>query len=252
MTEARLTTQAYWESVWEGRTLPFVQRPYKDVEELFKRYLPQSAARTVLEVGCAPGGWLAYFSRTFGLAVSGIEYAKNAAQATLRNLSLLGIPGEVYVVDFFDYDGPESDIVFSWGFLEHFEDLHDVTRRLCALSRKQVITAVPNVFGINGWISRTLRPHVYAQHKQIDLLQLSALHEVHGMRTLFCDYVGGIRLILPAEKNAFFARHPRLSYAMNFPVRVWNSAAERCCAALGAYPRTRLVSTTLLYIGTRE
>jgi hypothetical protein len=139
--------------------------------------------------------------------------------------------------------------VFSSGFIEHFPDVPSVVERICALARGYVVTIVPNVEGINGLISKTLRPEVYREHVRIDRTALNAFHTHCGLQTLFCDYVGGAALIMPASQNGFFRRHRHCARAVNAPARALNALSAGLSRMLACTPRSRLVCSALMYIG---
>ncbi len=248
-----LTTKEKWEAVWAGRKLPIVNKPVHDVQQQLETYLPKCGIRTLIEIGCAPGGWMAYFHKQFRYRVAGLEYAEAAAAATKVNMRLLGIDADIFLQDFFtfDCDSNSYDIVFSAGFIEHFRDVSVVMNRIYSLSQEYVVTIVPNAFGINGFISKTIRPKVYSEHNPIDVLTLDALHAACGLRTLFCDYVAGVRFVMPAQSNDFFNRHKRCARAINMPVCVLNRLSNQL-QRFGAFgPRSRLFSDSLLYIGVK-
>jgi len=194
---------------------------------------------------------MAYFHRQFGYSVSGLEYAEVAAAATKRNMALLGIEAPVIVQDFlsFDYAG-QFDVVFSAGFIEHFRDVTPVVQRICRLARGYVVTIVPNCSGINGFISRTIRPVVYAEHNPINVPELESMHAKCGLQTLFCDYVGGVRFIMPAAGNNFFKTHRCLARAANTPVRAFNGLSEAASRLLHCTLRSAFLSDSLMYVGT--
>lgn len=249
-----LTTNVKWEKIWEDYPLPTIENPVYDVRNLLDSLLPKTSDYSLIEIGCAPGKWMAYFSKHHGYSVSGIEYGEMAAATTRRNLEIQGITAEVLREDFFLADLPPSsyDIVFSGGFIEHFMDLPDVLRRICALSRRYVVTIVPNLYGLNGFISKKIRPGVYAEHNLIDVQLLEQLHADCGMKTLFCDYIGGARLIMPGAKNAFFEKHRWCARAVNAPVRFFNRLSSEISRALHWLPRNRFLSDSLMYIGKKR
>jgi hypothetical protein len=87
-----LTDTAFWEAYWGRLSLP----DSIDENRSFDRGLARGLRRLlrgskgeVLEIGCAPGRWLAFLSREFSLGVSGIEYTADGAAATRHNLELL-------------------------------------------------------------------------------------------------------------------------------------------------------------------
>ncbi|NQU87161.1 MAG: class I SAM-dependent methyltransferase [Mariniphaga sp.] len=253
MRNNRLTTKDKWENVWTGIKLPHIQNPVYDIKNQLNTYLPKSDAFSLIEIGCAPGGWMAYFNKQFGYRVSGIEYAEAAAATTILNMEILGLDKEVIVQDFFTFEAPSKyDIVFSSGFIEHFKDSQSVVEKICHLSRRYVITIVPNCYGINGFISRTIRPVVFNQHIAIDIKTLNLIHTNCGIKTLFCDYVGGVRLILPGQKNNFFTKHKHIARIVNSPVQVFNLFFLEIGRLVGFYPRTRLFSNSIIYIGLKD
>lgn len=249
-----LTTKDKWEAVWVGVKLPTVTKPVYDIQKQLESYLPRTGARSLIEIGCAPGGWMAYFNKHFGYSVSGLEYAEAAAEATKKNMAMLAIDAEVLVQDFFtfDYDRNKYDIVFSAGFIEHFRNVSSVVQRICALSRQYVVTIIPNVYGINGFISKTIRSKVYAEHNHIDVSTLDLVHRNCGMETLFCDYIGGVRFIMPGAHTAFFNKHKYCARTVNAPARACNRLSMEIGKLLCCTPRLRLLSDSLMYVGRKD
>ncbi len=248
-----LTTKKYWEIVWKGSHLPIVVHPYPDLHRIFVANLPKSHELTFIEIGCAPAGWMVYFHKNFGYAVTGIEYAKDAAEIARENLRIQGIQGNIITADFFELEdtyGP-YDAVFSAGFVEHFEELYFVVSRICSLARQYVITLVPNTYGIHGFVSKTFRPDVYHVHKTIDPCLLRELHEKNSVKTLFCDYIGGIQFTKPFAKNVFCEKRKRLSWIFNSPFRGLNLGFRTLNRLFGFAPRTRCFSPSVLYIGKK-
>lgn len=252
MIVQRLTKKNYWETVWSGVRLPSIARPCSDIHRIFEANLPKSLELTFLEIGCAPAAWMAYFHKNFGYAVTGIEYAQNAAQIARKNLQIQEVQGNIVTADFFELGNCSPyDIVFSAGFVEHFEELYFVVGKICSLSRQYVITLVPNIYGIHGWVSKTFRPDVYHAHKKIDPFLLRELHEGSNMKTLFCEYVGGIQFTYPAAKNVFFEKRKKLSWIINFPFKGLNLGFRILNRLFGFSPRTRCLSPSVLYIGQK-
>lgn len=197
---------------------------------------------------------MAYFNKRFGYRVAGLEYAVAAAEATRLNMKLLAIDAEVFVQDFFSIDCSKGkyDIVFSTGFIEHFRDPLPVMDRIVALSRRYVVTIVPNLFGVNGHIGKTIQSKVYAEHIKIDVPALGYMHISCGLKTLFCDYTGGARLVAPGAHNEFFNKHRYCARIVNTPAGVFNRLSKCMGAFLHYFPRSRLLSDSLLYIGSKE
>lgn len=251
MDQEKLSEKAYWEELWQRQNLPAVASLCPDTERTLERFLPRDPGWSFLEVGCAPGKFMAYFHRKYGYAVTGVEYAEAAAEMTRANLASLDVPGTVATMDFFEYAriGRQHDVVFSGGFVEHFADLQDVVSQLCALASKVVVTSVPNLVGLDGLLCKAFRPALYATHRPVDLKELRRAHEGCGLRTLFCSFVDGLRLSAKAPERS--SRCRALGRAIRLPVRVFNTVSDKISRITGHWPHLRLLSPAILYIGTR-
>ncbi len=253
-----LTRRGYWAAIHSRMTLPQSFRPssYPDHHALFSAYLPAGQEFALLEVGCAPGRWLAYFAKHHGCRVSGIDYDGTGCELTRENLRLLEVPATIEQVDLFGFSPRNPfDIVFSNGFIEHFDDPFRVVKTIASLVHPDsgfVVTLVPNTYGLNGFISRTFRPDVYRAHQRITVDLLASCHEQAGLRLLFAGHVGGVALIAPFANNDFARRRPRLCRALNMPVTLGNRMVRALESALGWFPRSRLLSTALIVIATRS
>ena len=67
-----------------------------------------------MEIGGAPGQFIAYLSKYHGYEASVIEYSETGCQKTKENFALLGLNVKVYNRDFFGdlSDLPRFDVVF--------------------------------------------------------------------------------------------------------------------------------------------
>ena len=76
----KLTEKEYWENYWKTIQLPLeIKRencaPNISAElDVFERYLPK-AKLSALEIGGAPGQYLAWFHKTLGYEVSCLDYS---------------------------------------------------------------------------------------------------------------------------------------------------------------------------------
>jgi len=249
----RLTTKEYWRQIWKGASLPVIENPEYDVQKIFDNTLPKSDKISLIEIGCAPGAWMAYFNKYFGYSVAGIEYVDDAAALTKRNMQIQGIRADVFNLDFFeaDLDADSYDVVFSAGFIEHFEDLIGAVNKITILAKQYVVTVVPNLYGLNGFISKVIRPKVFYSHKRIDKNLLRHLHEESGLYTLFCDYVGGLQFIMPAAHTAFSDKNKRFAKTINMPFKIFNLISKTFSKYANVCPKTKFLSMSLMYIGEK-
>lgn len=201
----RLTSPADWDRYWGGISLPREIRRepralyLNAILDVFDRHLPRGEDLRALEIGGAPGQYLAYVYRTFGYEVHCLDYSSLGCEATRRNLAMLGIPGTVHEADLFDDSTPSRlpafDVVYSLGLIEHFADLDGVVERHLAFLKPggTLLLGVPNFQGVNGWFLRTLAPELYAQHHipAMNLRNWTSFERRFRLTRLYRRYVGG-------------------------------------------------------------
>ena len=201
-----LTDTAFWENYWGRIALPDAideQRSFDRALATGLRKLVSGASGEALEVGCAPGRWLAFLAREFGLRVAGIEYTPDGAAATRRNLELLGVQSaDIREADFLSTVAtPRYDVVLSLGFVEHFTDVETVIRLHADWARPggRVIIGVPNFRGVHGLLQRALDPEVLARHNLdiMDRHRLAQLGARAGLVTESVEYLGSLEPTLP-------------------------------------------------------
>ena len=198
-----LTTQAWWEAYWEDLTLPCEVKRRPELASLNRildaldRFLPHDPNLSILEIGGAPGQYLAYFYRSHGYKATVLDYSDVGCRKSRENLRLLGVPATVVQGDLF---APRPnlgtfDIVYSLGFVEHFSDLLLTIRHHVALARPGglLLVGVPNFLGVNGFFLRRLAPGLVSKHNLSVMDQRSWDHfeRVLGLTRLFREYVGG-------------------------------------------------------------
>ena len=178
----------------------------RKLREVF-RDSTDGVGKEVLEICCAPGKWLAFFHREFGFRPSGIEYSPAGVEATRRNLDLLQFEyGRFWTGDFFTIPPePRFDLVYSLGFIEHFEDVDAVVARHFAWVKPggHLILGVPNFRGVHGFFQNILDPEVLARHNlrimSPDALQ--RLGEHAGAKVRLIERIGSIEPALPIRRS---------------------------------------------------
>ena len=205
-----LTDSAFWESYWGRFALPDAvdeQRSFDRSLANGLRKILRGSEGDALEIGCAPGRWLAFLARQFGLRVSGIEYTSDGAVATRRNLALLGVhSADIREADFLS-TAPSAiyDVVLSLGFVEHFTDVEAVIRLHAGWARPggRVIIGVPNFRGLHGLLQRALDRDVLARHNLtiMDTDRLARLGPATGLVTESVEYLGSFEPTLPIART---------------------------------------------------
>ncbi|MCP4633484.1 MAG: class I SAM-dependent methyltransferase, partial [candidate division Zixibacteria bacterium] len=103
-----MTKKEDWEEYWEKISLPVEVTKSKrnayinEILSIFDRYLQSNPEFSILEIGGAPGGYLAYMHKRFGYKITGMDYSEIGCAKMKENFRLLGINGEVIQQDLFD------------------------------------------------------------------------------------------------------------------------------------------------------
>ncbi len=203
----------YWNAVWEK--LPPVtlyDGPAYEYHSVLSGFLGKSGGGDAIEIGCATANYMIYLNKEFGYRVDGIDYSNNM-EYVRANLSYNGIPhANLFRQDFFEFPPPKKyDLVFSAGFVEHFDDYELVLRKHAEWAKPGglVVIIVPNLTHIHkllcGWFAPdTLRVHRFAlMHRHVMRQTL----EKAGLQVLHCEYQKTFRPTyeLPTIMD-FFAR----------------------------------------------
>jgi SAM-dependent methyltransferase len=247
--ESRATHEEWLEkAALAGWVLPVqvLPRDIPHLHRLLVRSLPRNSTLRLLEVGAAPGRFMAYFGKHFGYAVAGIEFTSQGYNTTVENMRRLALPAEVIHADFFvhQFEAASFDVVFSAGFIEHFARREEVLRRMDWLLKPRgwLVATWPNLYGLNGWISRRLHPRVWKQHYQF---RPSTVVDLLGEMGYEVNYVGpldGPHIINPFAEVRFMTRRPLLSRLLRAPLGLFNRASHRLNMLIGFMPETFLLS----------
>ncbi len=185
-----LTTKDFWETRWENE--PMAQSiEMSTYHELFEKYLPKGGS--YMEIGCTPGTNLAYFNKFFGYEIAGIDYAD--AEITKRTLEQLGITNyELFVMDFTkELPDKRYDVVGSFGFIEHFENLDDIIHRHIQLLKQNgtLILTIPHFRNFQYLLRTIYDKDVLAVHN-LEIMKPDILREIvlkYGAKKIhYCNY----------------------------------------------------------------
>lgn len=125
MMKTGLATTDFWDSQNSAYKLQVID----DTDPIisFMGMLNFSAINSCFEVGCFPGGYLAYLGKQ-GLEVNGIDFSNRVLSELLPFYKNNGFRVGLFLEgDFFKMDIQKTfDLVCSFGFIEHFENWKEV------------------------------------------------------------------------------------------------------------------------------
>jgi 2-polyprenyl-3-methyl-5-hydroxy-6-metoxy-1,4-benzoquinol methylase len=215
----KLSTREYWDSVLMQADLPRIstRRSYHQriTMDFVDGFIRGEGYKTFFEVGCGSSGWLPYFARKYDLLVSGIDYSAAGCRLAEQNLDLLGIPyREIICKDIFEpgcTGGKKYDIVFSYGVIEHFKHPGDLVHIFSEFLNPGglLISSIPNLNGLMGWMSRHFVNDIFSMHRIIDIKQMIKYHENQDLVCLKTAFAGTFTLsVLPLVKSKIWIYKP--------------------------------------------
>lgn len=112
--------------------------------DIFNKYLIPNQAKSILEIGCANSNFLCYLAKKFGYKAYGIDYS-DAITKTSELFKFNDLPEPtLYKEDIFAWKSDKTfDLVCSFGFIEHFDNINPVIQKhaeLIAPGGKLIIT----------------------------------------------------------------------------------------------------------------
>lgn len=171
------------------RTVPF--------SDVFEKYLPKSSKFTCIEIGAIPGNFLVYLHKQFGYIPTGIDFAEQE-HLFHETMKVNGIKDYHFIKgDFFKHKFPtQYNVVASFGFIEHFDDVKDVLQRHADLVKPggYLVITLPNF--------RFLQ-HLYHHYFDKPNLSIHNLRAMHigflkstlrglGLQKIYTNYYGNL------------------------------------------------------------
>ena len=250
MEKEELTEKEYWDGCWGKVKLPSeltdenAGNVTRELIPIINRHIPENEDLGILEIGGAPGQWLAYFAKKYRYRIHALDYSKVGCEKMRENFDLLNLDATIYSRDILSddlSDLPRFDIVYSLGFIEHFSDLNLVVERHLALLKDGgiLMLGVPNFLGISRLVLKRLAPQTLSRHNllNMDINNWRPCEERFRLEVLFRDYAGGfepgnfrrcedrtipnlaIRLIFKLFRISF----GRIRYLRQFNSKYWSA-----------------------------
>lgn len=189
-----IVDQKYWDDHYVNTEL-VVARDDDPITALIREVVRPTVGGTVFEVGCFPGRYLAQLGR-LGYQLNGIDNTRRVRELGpwLRSNRLS--VGDIFEGDFFSFPlMAKYDVVVSFGYIEHFEDLKSVIERHCLLVAPKglLLISFPNFSGIVQRMLHTLldRENLKAHNlNAMNLRRISKVCEARGYEIIFCGHFG--------------------------------------------------------------
>ena len=227
------------------------------IQNLLKAHLPVRPDWSVIEIGCAPGDNLVNLHRMFGYKPYGIEYSHSGVISTVETFRRYGFnTANIIEADFFDKGFHNQfrgsfDVVFSTGFIEHFDPTEDVLNLHVNLLRTggYLICIIPNLLGVfYPFLWLCARDKLAAHNcKLMHKRTFRRLFESLELHSEFCGYVGGLQFY-----GSSFRHESSLRGIVASTLDRFQDVLDHCMFLFyrGDFPESRL-SAKLAFVGQR-
>lgn len=192
-----ITSKEYWQQteVLNNQTheIPLA------FKKVFGKFLKvnQNPDAVALEIGCAPGAFLAHICKNFKYKPEGVDYVRGAAQITNETLLNEGLnEAKIYEEDFFKWQ-PEKkyNLVSSFGFIEHFNDVDVVIEKHVSLLQNggTLILEVPNFTHGQNILHKWLDKENLSRHNttSMHIKFFKEIAKQYNLKIKYLGHVGG-------------------------------------------------------------
>lgn len=220
-----ITDKTHWKKYWDNYRFDEIPR-----NVVFEKYMIKlTRGSSCIEIGGFPGIFAAYFYKRGIRDVSILDFHMD--EQLVRQLEIKnGLPVntiQCIQADFLNYTPEKTyDIVFSSGFIEHFQNTEDIIRRHVNLMSKngQLLILIPNFLGFNGKIQAKYDPENLACHnlKSMEINRLKKIMEPYEFYECSVEYIGKPMLWLePKPQNKPYRKKVKaMSYFSKlFPIK---------------------------------
>jgi SAM-dependent methyltransferase len=210
-------TPIEWSKAYKtwGLTMASLERSYSPARllDVLKRFLPGDPHAPVLELGSAPGRWLAWIEKNLGHETVGIDLDAEGTRLSRQLFPAIRVlRGNATQLPFADASFAAS---FSLGLVEHFDNPAPILQETHRVVRPGgvVICSVPNLGPgtFCHWHWRLFAPENFTTHRPFTLVELSELVRSAGFEVVHQEYNGlyvphGQRILGRIPGRRFFTR----------------------------------------------
>jgi SAM-dependent methyltransferase len=198
-----LTDRDFWAKYWSTKKVAKRVTSHYPFHDLFATVLTRKPRGTMLEIGGFPGYFAIFFQKYWGYQSTLLDYFVN--HTVLKSIWQQNQVGasDITVLEQDFFTSPirkQYDLVFSLGFLEHFDDTYGVIARHWRYVKPggEMLIVIPNFLGLNGHIQLAWDPDNLNKHNLecMDLPRLRLYLKQLGIKHGRVFYWGGLRVWL--------------------------------------------------------
>jgi SAM-dependent methyltransferase len=197
MKITELTTKNSRENYWGEKKKVMTSLLITDILNTMIKHLPPNPNLKILEIGGAPGDVLIFLTNRLNYIPSSLDYSSVGNQQTIDNFKKAGLQVEMIERNLFADEKiiPDFDIVYSLGFIEHFDNLEFVVEKHLDYLKPGgiLILGIPNLLGIYHWFLKRLAPSHDKTHNLaiMDINNWTSFEKKFHLNIIFRKYIGG-------------------------------------------------------------
>ena len=159
---------------------------FRELDNLFKKYLPINKNFKSLEIGCSSDLWMWYFNKLFEYKTSAIDILNSSLLVVDNVLKQYKMSNyKLICKDVFDYERKDYfDFVYSLSTIEHLKNPHNFFIKCYSLLKKNgyLLIEVPNFSRINKLIMKFFQDkkdyESYLSMHNLNILSLNFLTKI--------------------------------------------------------------------------
>ena len=189
-----------WDNGYARQKLP-IKIDYNNIHEywhthqILKNFVKRDSL--ILECGCAPARWLAYFADEYNCEIWGIDNSTVGLDISKKNLQMQSIEGFTLIrgdIDHLPFCDATFDVVFSDGLLEHFSEPKKIVKEMARVLKKSglLIIKIPNFHtGSLMWLIEDIlfRRGMSETHFKLDLKEVNSWLIEQNFRIISSEYI---------------------------------------------------------------
>ncbi len=210
-----LTDQQYWETYYQKastqkETVMKIGDSFSAIWDIWMKSC-RKKPETVIEIGAYPGRYIGYFGRKFGLKPTGLDFNSDRSKIE-ETMKVMEVDNYEYIqADLFKHEPDKKyDLVFSNGFIEHFDDYQKVLdKHLDYLSPEgSLLIMIPNKRYLRKWYGMLL------DRKNLRIHNLNCMNfdtfetfaKKNNLKIEYLKYSGGFGYPVHEPLNNIFKR----------------------------------------------
>jgi SAM-dependent methyltransferase len=205
-----LASKEYWDAGYRDFKFFAMPKNYPICKMIYKHF-PATNNKAIFEIGIFPGRFIYHFGR-LGYEINGVD------QTPFLNEMINWFKGENFKTGYFDggdllkmNTDKKYDVVFSSGFIEHFENFPEIIKIHADLTKQggMIYITAPNFAGsIQKFLHKTFDRESFDKHNLLamDVKRWEEILTQEGFEIIESGYFGGFDFWISSQNKNIFKK----------------------------------------------